>query len=91
MVGRGSKHINARYFFLVDKIEKREVCVAYCLIEEMVADFSTKPTQGKVFALHRNTIMGITPAEFDLYKQWYKETLKRYELWDDMEKDLDSL
>lgn len=50
-VGKGSKHINIRYFFVCDKIEKKEIKIIYCPIEEMVAGFNTKPLQGMLSTL----------------------------------------
>jgi hypothetical protein len=79
-VGKGSKHINVRYFFVIDKINKKEVKIVYCPTEKMVADFSSKLLQGKIFIIHRNTMLGISADEFDMYKQWYKEALQRYDL-----------
>ena len=90
-VGKGSKHINVRYFFVVDKIKNKEVRVICCPTEEMVADFSSKSLQGKLFVAHRNTMLEASTDEFDLYKQWYKEALERYQLWDDKEEDLQDL
>ena len=40
--GKGSKHINIRYFFVIDKLKHKEVRIVYCLIEEILADFSSK-------------------------------------------------
>ena len=42
-IGKGTKHVNVRYFFVVDKMEKKEVKVVYCPTEKMVADYSSKP------------------------------------------------
>ena len=44
-VGKESKYINIRYFFMVDNIENKNVRVVYYLIDNMIADYSTKPTQ----------------------------------------------
>ena len=46
---KGSKHINARYFFVADKVEKKELKIIYYSAEKMIADYSTKPTQGTLF------------------------------------------
>ena len=53
----------------------------------MLADYQSKPVQGKLFYVydHRNTIMGISPEDFDCYKRMYIEVLKHYELYDDEE------
>ena len=57
--GKGSKHIDVQYFFVVDKIKNEEVKIVYCPTEKMIADFSSKPTQRKLFEFQRNTIQGI--------------------------------
>jgi hypothetical protein len=54
-----TKHINVRYFFVKDKIEKGEVRLEHCPTEEMWADLNTKPRQGKAFAAFRGMLMGI--------------------------------
>eukprot|EP00957_Ditylum_brightwellii_P143909 10966061-Ditylum_brightwellii.AAC.1 len=54
--GKGSNgkricHINIRYFFVMDKIASGELTVQYCLTKLMVANFYTKPLQGKLFRI----------------------------------------
>ena len=44
-----TRHINIRYFFIKDKIEREEISVVYCPTEDMVADYFTKPLQGSQF------------------------------------------
>ena len=66
--GKGSKHINIRYFFVVDKIKNKEVKIIYCPTEEMIVDFNTKPLQGKLFFYFRDKIMGIRKEDFGRYK-----------------------
>ena len=41
-----SRHINIRYFFVKDRIDKKEMKVEYCPSQCMLADFFTKPLQG---------------------------------------------
>ena len=83
-VGKGSKHIDIRYFFITNRIEKKHVKVKYCPTEEMIADFFTKPLQGALFFKFRNEILGIRPEDFDTYKNKYHEALKGYDLSDSM-------
>jgi hypothetical protein len=52
-------HINIRYFFIKDKIEKEEISVVYCPTKDMIGDYFTKPLQGQQFVQFRNMIMGI--------------------------------
>jgi hypothetical protein len=59
--GQRTRHINIRYFFIKDRVEKEEVNIIYCPTEHMIADFFTKPLQGKLFIEFRNKILGIDP------------------------------
>ena len=90
-MGKGSKHINVRYFFVVDKMEKKDVKMVYYPTEKMIANYSTKPTQGSLFVYQRNTIMGAKENEFAMHKTWYEKVLRKYELWDEMESDLETI
>ena len=83
--------MSARYFFVVDKMEKKDARMVYCPTEEMIADYSTKPTQGSLFVYQRDLILDIKKDEFDMYKRQYKEVLLKYDIWDDKEKDLESI
>jgi len=87
-VWKGSKHINIRYFFVTEKVQKREVKVLYCPTSDMIADYNTKPLQGVLFVKFRDLIMGINQKEFDVYKQHYKDVLTQYNLFDEHESDL---
>jgi hypothetical protein len=60
-----TRHINIRYFFIKDTIKREEIDLQYCPTESMVADFFTKPLQGKLFKYLRNMIMGITPLTLE--------------------------
>jgi hypothetical protein len=55
---RNTRHINIRYFFIKDRIKAGEIEVIHCPSNEMVADFFSKPLQGKRFLELRNIIMG---------------------------------
>jgi hypothetical protein len=59
--GKGTRDINIRYFFITDRIARKEVGIQYCLTKEMVADYSTKPLQGELFYKFRDQIMGVVP------------------------------
>jgi hypothetical protein len=56
--GQKSRHIDIRYFFIKDRIDRGEIDVVYCPTEMMVADFFTKPLQGALFKKLRAVIMG---------------------------------
>jgi hypothetical protein len=55
---RSTRHINIRYFFIKDRIKSGEIEVEFCPTENMIADFFTKPLQGKRFLHLRKIIMG---------------------------------
>jgi hypothetical protein len=61
--GRGTRHINIRYFFITDRIACKEVAVQYCPAKEMVADYFTKPLPGVLFYKFRDPIFGLVPME----------------------------
>ena len=54
-----TRHINIRYFFLTDQIEKGNLKVQYCPTDAMMADFMTKPLQGKKFIEFRKQILNL--------------------------------
>jgi hypothetical protein len=53
-----TRAFNIRYFFLTDQIEKNHLAVEYCPSTKMVADYMSKPLQGKLFQEFRKAIMG---------------------------------
>jgi hypothetical protein len=44
-----TRALNICYFFLTDQIEKRHVEVKYCPTGDMIANYMSKPLQGKLF------------------------------------------
>ena len=56
---RRIKHLNIRYFFITDHIKKGELKIEYCPTDDMVADFFTKPLQGKKFLQFRKIIINL--------------------------------
>jgi len=58
-----TKHINIRYFFVTDRINKGEMTLEWCPTGDMTGDFMTKPTQGALFKKFRDQIMGVVPAQ----------------------------
>ena len=57
-LGKRSRAINIRFFAIKDSCEKGELEISYCPTEDMVADFYTKPLQGKKFRQFRKLILG---------------------------------
>ena len=62
--GKHSKHINIRYFFMLDKQAYKEIDIQHCGTKNMVADYFTKPLQGMQFTRFRNMILGIIPIDY---------------------------
>ena len=54
-----TRHINIKYYFMMDKIKNGELKVQYCPTDDMVADYMTKPLQGWKFKKFRKAIMGL--------------------------------
>ena len=57
-----TKHINIRYYFIMDRINSNEIEIKYCPTDAMVADFFSKPLQGKLFKKFRQIIMNAHDA-----------------------------
>ena len=53
-----SRHIDIKYFFVKDRVDKGEFRIEYCGTEDMIADFFTKFLQGRLFRKFRDFIMG---------------------------------
>jgi len=51
--------MNIRFFFIKDRVSLKEILIEYCPTAEMVADFFTKPLQGKQFDKLRDQIMNL--------------------------------
>jgi len=56
-----SRHVDIRYFWTTDWIKDMEMEVVYCPTERMLADFFTKPLQGKLFRIMRDVVQGLRP------------------------------
>jgi hypothetical protein len=57
--GKRTRHIDIRYFFIADRIEKKEVRIEYCPTNDMLADMFTKPLQGGLFRRLRDKVLNI--------------------------------
>jgi hypothetical protein len=58
--GKRTRAFNIRYFFITDQVERGNVSIEYCPTTEMIADFMSKPLQGKMFEKFKKLIMGHT-------------------------------
>ena len=62
--GSKSRHIDIRFFWIKDCADREEITIIYCPTYMMLADFLTKPLQGKLFQIFRDVIMGIKHVSF---------------------------
>ncbi len=56
--GKRSRHLDIRYYFIHDLINKGYVHVEHCATEKMIADYMTKPLHGSKFNYFRRMILG---------------------------------
>ena len=61
--GKQSKHISARFFWMVDRIKREDLTVEFCPSGLMLGDFFTKSLQGSLFRKMRDVVMGSAPIE----------------------------
>ena len=54
-----TKHMDVRYFYITDMVKRGQVKIEHCPTERMIADFFTKPLQGRLFRLLRDYVMGV--------------------------------
>jgi hypothetical protein len=54
-----TRHINIRYYFIKDCIDKRHLNIKYCPTDDMLGDFPSKPLQGKKFLKHRKDLLNL--------------------------------
>ena len=57
---RRTRHINIKYFFIQDRINAGDLSVQYCPTDKMIADFHSKPLQGRKFKNFCDQLMGHT-------------------------------
>ena len=53
-----TKHMNIRYFYIMEQVKKKAIHVTHCPTEEMVGNFFMKPLQGSLFIKMCDYIMG---------------------------------
>jgi hypothetical protein len=60
-IGKRSKHLNIKYFFVTDVINRKQISIKYCPTDGMLTDYMTKPLTGRKFQQHRSMIMNLPP------------------------------
>ena len=56
-----TRHLNIRHFFIKDILQRENIDMKHCPTMSMIADFFTKPQQGKLYKRMRSLIMGHVP------------------------------
>ena len=72
-VGKRSRHIRIKYFFVTDRIKNKELWLKYCPTDEMIGDFFTKPLQCALYIKYQNSILGIKEEHMTLYLKEYAQ------------------
>jgi hypothetical protein len=57
--GKRTRHMEIKYFYVTDLIERKEIKVEYCPTDSMIVDYMTKPITGSKFNKFRRIIMNI--------------------------------
>ena len=55
--GKRSRHINIRYFYIKDCLDKGYLSIEHCGTDDMIADIMTKPLQGIKFRKFQRMIL----------------------------------
>ena len=58
-----TRHIEVRYYFITDHIDRDRVRVSYCPTGDMLADYFSKPLQGSLFRKFRDLILNVGPMD----------------------------
>ena len=58
-----TRHIEVRYYFITDHINRDHLRVSYCPTRDMLADYFSKPLQGSLFRKFRNLILNVSPKD----------------------------
>ena len=58
-----TRHIEVRYYFITDHIDRDRVQVSYCPTGDMLADYFSKPLQGSLFRKFRYLILNISSTD----------------------------
>ena len=59
--------MNIRYFFVTDRLAKKDISMEYYPTADMYGDFYTKPTQGGLYKNQRQAIVNIQHSDPDDY------------------------
>jgi len=60
-----TRHLEIRYFFVTDNVERKKMTIEYCPTGDMIADYFTKPLQGSPFRKLLKKILNISDDIID--------------------------
>ena len=66
--GKKTRHIKVRYFFVTDRIAKGDMRVEHCPTDMLIADYYSKPLQGKKFKIFRNSTLNLNETRTHEHK-----------------------
>ncbi len=53
-----TRHVKIRYYYVANRTAKGDLRVVWCPTDKIIADFLTKPLQGKAFVEFQDLLMG---------------------------------
>ena len=57
-LGKNSRHVSIRYFFVKDRLESKKIEILHCPTDEMIADLFTKTITRKKFQAFQSDYNG---------------------------------
>ena len=63
---KGLKHIDIWFSYVTNCVTRGDIEIVYMPKEEMIANFFTKPLQGKLFLYFHNKLLGIREEDYNL-------------------------
>jgi hypothetical protein len=64
--GKRTKHLDIRFFYVKDLIDRGIITVEHCVSDKMLADFFTKPLQGCKFQILRDIVLNRRDPDYAL-------------------------
>ena len=68
-IGKRKNHINVKYFFVTDRLARKDISMEYCPTSDMYGNFYTMPTQGGLYKTQRQAIINIQYKDPNEYGQ----------------------
>ena len=72
-----------QYFFVTDRVKRKDIVIKHCPTADMIVDFFTKPLQGALFHRIQNIILRIKDEMENTYKEYRAKMLRTFGIDDD--------